>query len=283
MKRITIGASLALLGSWLVVAQEFEVASIKPSDPNERRVAMRGGPGQINFSGVTLRLLLQQAYGVRDAQILGGPGWINSDRYDVIAKMPDTNSDQALPTDPGKLTDEQRKTLTERRQAMLQALLADRFQLKAHRETREMPVYVLTVAKGGTKLKDNGGKVPDANLRPGVMRIAPGLLSASQAPISNLIQGLSQMMGRTIIDQTSLTGKYDFELKWTPDQATAGGLFGGLPPGPPPPGVQLPPPPDPNGPSIFTALQEQLGLKLDSSKGPVEVIVIDHAEKASEN
>jgi len=282
MTQTTIGAGLMVFGSLLAFAQEFEVASIKPSDPNERRIMMRGGPGQSNFTGVTLKLLLQQAYDVRDFQISGGPAWAGSDRYDVVAKLP--ADEPPLPADPTKITDVQQKTFQQRRQAMLQALLGDRFQLKIHRDTKELPVYFLTAAKSGPKLKDNGGKVADPNMKPGMMRISPGMLTGSQQPMQFLVQILSQIMGRTVLDQTGLSGRYDFELRWTPDQSTAGGLFaGGPPPGPPPPGAELPPPPDPNGPTLFTALQEQLGLKLDSGKGPVGVIVIDHAEKPSEN
>ena len=120
-------------------------------------------------------------------------------------------------------------------------------------------------------------------MKPGMMRMGRGLLSGSQTELAFLIQSLSQIMGRNILNQTGLTGKYDFELKWTPDQSTANGPLGGGIPGPPPPGVSEGPAPDPDGPTIFTALQEQLGLKLDSGKGPVEIIVIDHAAKPKEN
>ncbi len=279
MERTTVCAGL-LAVAFLLRGQEFEVASIKPSDPNERRIGIQGSPGQARFTGVTLKLLIQQAYNVREFQISGGPGWAGSDRYDILAKMP---ADEApFPTDPEKVTDEQRKTFQERRQAMLQALLAQRFQLKIHRESKELSVYNLSVAKGGAKLKDNGGKTADPNMRPGMMRISPGMLTGSQQGIPFLVQALSQILGRTILDQTGLTGRYDFELKWTPDQST-GGLFGRGPLGPPPPGIEPPPPPDPNGPNIFTAVQEQLGLKLDSGKGPVEIIVIDSAQKPTED
>jgi len=306
MNRLAIGAAIAVFGSLLVCAQEFEVASIKPADPNGRGVMMRGGPGQVNFTGVTLRLLIQQAYGVRDFQISGGPAWMNSDRYEIVAKPP--ADEPAIPRDPTQATDEQRQTFNKRRQAMLQALLADRFQLKVHRETKEMPTYILTLAKGGAKIKDNGGKTSDPNMRPGMMRMGPGAITAAQTTMPNLIQLLSQLTCRTVVDQTGLTGKYDIDLKYTPDASAMCSPFGGAPP-PLPPGAGAGPgpggqvavlsggpggpgpggrgpdftPPDPNGPTIFTALQDQLGLKLESGKGPVEIIVIDHAEKPSEN
>jgi uncharacterized protein (TIGR03435 family) len=117
------------------------------------------------------------------------------------------------------------------------------------------------------------------------MRMSPGHLEAYMAPVSMLVQTLSQQLGRTVIDQTGLKGNYDFKLSWTPDPGTGANPFGGpgSGPGPLPPGVNPPPPPDPNGPTLFTAVQEQLGLKLESTKGPVDVIVVDHAEKPSEN
>jgi uncharacterized protein (TIGR03435 family) len=277
MKRATINASLMVLASLALFAQQFEVASVKPSDPAGRGPMMTGDPGRVNLRGMTLNLLIQQAFGVRSFQISAGPGWINSDRYDIVAKVPDNDVDQTLPVDLSKLTDEQRKTWQRRRQAMMQALLADRFQLKIHRETKELPIYVLTAAKGGSKLKDNGDRV-DADVRPGMIRMGRGLLSATQIPVSDFILALSQVMGRTIVDRTGLNGRFNIDLKWTPDQGSDGVLGGG----PPPPGAAGPPP-DTDGPTIFTAIQEQLGLKLDSGKGPVEVIVIDHAGKPTEN
>src|SRR5215469_10936883 len=149
-------AALAILASFLTFAQEFEVATVKPSDPNRFGAMMRNSPGQMNVTGVTLKMLIQQAYNVKDAQIIGASGWITSDHWDITAKAPDLAAEQALPEDFTKLTDAQRKTFQERRMAMMQKLLADRFQLQTHKETREMPIYTLTVAKGGPKLKDSG-------------------------------------------------------------------------------------------------------------------------------
>src|SRR5215471_3882696 len=181
-------AALAIFVSFLTFAQEFEVATVKPTDPNRFGAMMRNSPGQMNVTGVTLKMLIQQAYNVKEAQIIGASGWITSDRWDITAKAPDPAGEQPLQQDPTKLTDEQRKTFQERRMAMMQKLLADRFQLKTHKETREMPVYTLTAAKGGPKLKDNGGKVSDPNFRPGMMRMSPGMLMASQQNMAGLIQ-----------------------------------------------------------------------------------------------
>lgn len=278
---LRVTGALLLLSGGLVCAQQasapaFEVASIKPADPNERRIMMRGDRGTVNLTGVTLTMLVQQAYDVRDFQISGGPGWMNSDRYNIIAKVPANAAE--LPADPTQATDEQRQTFQKQRAAMVQSLLAERFQLKVHHETRELPVYVLTVAKNGPKIKDNGGKTADPNIKPGMIRMGPGQLFASQSNVTMLAQLLSQSLGRTVIDKTGLTGKFDYELKWTPDPATTR-----MPIGPPPPGADGPPPFDPNGPDLFTAVQEQLGLKLESQKGPVDIVVVDHAEKPSEN
>jgi uncharacterized protein (TIGR03435 family) len=282
--------TLALISSAAAFAQQaaqpqFEVASIKPSDPNERRFMFRMMPGGgIDLHGVTLKALVQQAYDVRDFQVSGGPGWIGADRYDIIAKAENASGEAP---DPRQLSEQQRKTFQEQTRLRLQALLADRFQLKIHRETKELPVYALAVAKNGPKLKENTGA--SEGLGKGMMRMSPGQLTGQQVGMPFLVQSIAQMLGRTVLDQTGLKGTYDFELTFAPEPGR-GGVFGGPGDGapPPPPGagpglIKEPPPPDPNGPTIFTALQEQLGLKLESQKGPVDIIVIDHVEKPSEN
>jgi uncharacterized protein (TIGR03435 family) len=169
---------------------------------------------------------------------------------------------------------------------MLRPALADRFKLKVHTETKQLPVYKIVLAKGGSKLKEatagdtyaNGIKGPDGVGRPGMMRFGPGQLTAQAVPMTSLTNMLSQQLHRTVLDKTGLTGKYDLELNWTPDQG-ADPMFKG-PEGSPQRGDAAP---DSSGPSIFTALQEQLGLKLQSAKGPVETLVIDHVEMPSEN
>ncbi len=180
-----------------------------------------------------------------------------------------------------KLSDDQRETETRR---MLQALLADRFQLKLHSDTKQLAVYALVLAKNGPKLQaaisgdtyPNGFKGPDGGGGPGMifMEGNGGPVTGQGVPIADLVRLLSQQLGRTVVDKTGLTGKYDFKLKWTPDENQG-------PPGPP--GADNAPPPDSSGPSIFTAVQEQLGLKLESQKGAVKILVVDHGEKPSEN
>jgi bla regulator protein blaR1 len=252
---------------------QFEVASIKPADPNDRgtRIGFEPG-GRFVASGITVNFLIQQAYGVRDFQISGAPGWIGSARFNISAK-PDAETAAEIQKGNGNPFDRD-STMS----AMLEALLEDRFQLKITHETREMPVYELVVAKGGSKLKESSVPTGDGSGRGGgpQIRMGRGLLTFKAGPMEILAMQLSNQLGRTVIDKTGLKGSYDFELKWTPD-------FGQQPLGPREVGgPEGAPPVDANGPSIFTALQE-LGLKLESTKGPVEILVIDHVERPSEN
>jgi bla regulator protein blaR1 len=232
------------------------------------------------MEGVPPQLLLTQAFNVEDDRILGAPGWVKTDHYDIQAKV--------APEDAPKLD----KLKREERMSMMQPLLMDRFNLKFHHETREMPVYMLVVAKGGLKMKQSE---PDATAREGGpprrgMMMGIGTLEANGAQMDMLAHVLSGQVGRTVIDKTGLTGNYDFSLHFTPEHMPAGmgpgpGGPGGGPGGPggAGPGADAPPPPDASGPDIYTAIQEQLGLKLESEKGPVDVIVIDHIDKPSEN
>ena len=261
---------------------EFEVASIKAYKPEGEniRIMIRFTPDGIDASGVSLQLLIRQAYGIEDNQIIGISGWMDSEQYDVQAKL-EASDIEAL----AKLPPPEANKI---RQRMLQALLADRFKLAIHRETRELPVYALVVAKGGIKMHEatagdtyaNGFKGPDGKPGAGMMRMGPGELTGQALPVGSLVNMLSQQTGHHVVDKTGLTGKYDFTLKWTPNEGETP-LFKGPPGGPA--GAAAPPADDSNGPSLFTAIQEQLGLKLDSQKGPVEVVVIDHAEKPSAN
>jgi len=251
-------------GSFILKAQapqEFEAASIKPSAPSGGRVrvgieTMPGG--RISMTGVTVKILIQQAYAVRDFQITGGPGWLGSDRYDITAKPEAASSGDQV-------------------KAMVQGLLASRFQLKFHRETKELPTYALLVGKGGSKLKPADETAPSGDGRGGAqIRIGRGQFNAEGAPIALLANRLGDVLGRSVIDRTGLTGSYDIKLEWTPDESE-GGMMRVVE------GRGDQPPDAPTGPSLMTALQEQLGLKLESTKGPVELLVIDRVEKASEN
>ena len=187
---------------------------------------------------------------------------------------------------------------------MLQSLLADRFKLKLRHETKELPAYALVVAKGGPKLQAakpgsdfKGIKGAEGRVQRGKMTFGMGELTIPDEPLSMLARMLSQQLGRPVLDQTGLEGKYDCTLKWTPGQGE--GMIGmGPGGGGPEPGKGMvgtrepedgspqlgsPPPPDMSGPSIFTAIQEQLGLRLESTKGPVEILVVDHVERPTEN
>jgi len=265
-------------------SSSFEVVSIKPADPGDRRTMIRSAPGgRFEANGVTLKLLMRVAYDVQDFQIVGLPSWADSDRFIVDAKAVDAKSAEAktansTPENPSTMTDDERKTFDARLHARLRGLLADRFNLKAHLETREMPVYALLVAKGGSKLK------PAAAVASGPPRRSlmggRGQLTGTGATLDMLIHLLSNATGRTIIDRTGLTGAYDFKLEWTPDPGEMG-LAGPPPPGAPSGEKEAAPAPD--GPSLFTAVQEQLGLRLEATKGPVQVVVADHVEKPSAN
>ena len=254
---------------------EFEVASIKPSAPDARGMFIRPGPGGgLTVTNMTLKELIVIAYRVQPFQISGGPPWLDSVHYDILAK-PESKPKQ------GEV------------QLMLQSLLADRFQLVLRHESKELPVYAITLAKKDGKpgpqlveSKEGGCVQPDLSKPPappepgkppmlhcGQMMMRPGHITAIAIPVGNMIPMLARFLGRTVVDKTGLTGHYDISLDWTPDPGMGMQL---------PPGV-TPPPSDPDGPSIFAAFQEQLGLKLESQKGPVEMLVVERAEKPSEN
>jgi uncharacterized protein (TIGR03435 family) len=255
---------------------EFEVASIKPAAPDARGMFIRGAPGgRFNITNMPLKEMIVIAWRLQPFQVSGGPAWMNSVRYDISAK-PDHNPK------PDEL------------QLMIQSLLEDRFQLKFHRETKELPIYALVLARKDGKLgaklipsKEGSCTALDPTKPPpppepgkppamgcGGMFMSQRSLTGVSVPVANMIPVLSRTLGRTIIDQTGLTGNYDINLEWTPDD-TQNLLL--------PPDAPKPPPSDAAGPSIFTALQEQLGLKLEAQKGPVEIFVVDSAEKPSEN
>jgi uncharacterized protein (TIGR03435 family) len=257
---------------------KFEVASIKPSDPAGRGVMIQFAPGgRFVAKNVTLKSLIAMAFDVREFQLSGGPAWAGATRYDIEAKA----ESGAPEDDPHQIkTDEQREKFQQRQRMRIQALLADRFQLKVAHGTKELPIYALKIAKNGPKLQESKEEEGGANQFQGVRISGPGQMTGGKVPMKFLTQILGQNVGRPVVDQTGLTGKYDFKLEWTPDPNQPGG-FGG--PGPGPDGAFRPPPADPNGPSIFTAVEEQLGLKLESQKGPVEMLTIDAAEKPSEN
>jgi uncharacterized protein (TIGR03435 family) len=252
----------------------FDVVSVKLNKSGDGRMRTMFKPDGYSATNVSLKLLIQMAYGIRQDLISGGPDWVESEGYDFDAKV------------AGADLEEWKKLTPKQRGSMLQSVLQDRFKLKVHTETKQLPVFELVVAKGGPKLKEatpgdtyaNGIKGPDGVSRGGMMRMGRGQVTGQALPMTSVVNMLAQQLHRTVIDKTGLTGKYDLELNWTPEEGE------GMGPPPPAGGPQhADPSSDSSGPSIFTAVQEQLGLKLQSAKGPVETLVIDNVEKPSEN
>lgn len=248
----------------------FEVASVKPAQSASGRFTMNGGPGtsdpgRVTYTNIMLRRILLNAYEARNYQIVG-PDWLDTLRFDIIAKVPEgTTKDQF--------------------QAMLRNLSITRFQMTVHRESKELPIYALIAAKNGPKIKaiaddaPSTGKPSEDQLAviqsaegkygfPALSLRAPGLvietkggrarLTAKEVPMTKLADLLSAQVGRPVVDMTGLTGNYSFILYFTPEGPNST---------------------DSSEPNIFGALQEQLGLRLQARKGPVELLVIDHAEK----
>ncbi len=252
----------------------FDVVSVKPNKSESGMIRVMNKPDGYTATNVSLKMLIQMAYGIREDLISGGPGWVESAHFDFDAKV------------AGADVDALKKLSPEQRRMVLRPALEDRFKLKVHTETKQLPVFELGVAKGGTKLKEaspdasypNGFKGPDGVAHGGIMRMGHGELVGQGVEIKGLVNMLSQQLKQTVIDKTGLTGKYDFELNWTPDDGP-GPMFHGSDGSP----QKADTAPDASGPTIFTALQEQLGLKLQSAKGPVETLVIDHVEMPSEN
>jgi uncharacterized protein (TIGR03435 family) len=227
-------------------------------------------------------MLILRAYGVDAYQISGGPDWINSERYDIDAKFDGATADELQKLSPND------RILA--RQQMLQTLLIERFNLTIHRDTKELQIYSLIVAKNGSKLKevkldDVEANKPKVGPPPGRMDMtvggALGQIRGFASPLANLTLGLTNYLHRPVIDRTGLTGIYDFTLRWTPDENQAQGSSGAQ--GPAGSANGLPSTDPSGGASLFTAIQEQLGLKLESAKGPIELIVIDHVERPSGN
>lgn len=260
-----------------ILAQpHFEVASIKPAPPGGRGMYIRNSPGgRVEMTNMTLKEMIVIAYRIQPYQVSGGPSWIDSARFDVAAKAESNPKPGEMPL-------------------MLQAMLADRFQLTLSRETKDLPIYAIVVARKDGKLgpglvetkagscetvdpaKPLPPPAPPGEPRPrfcGGMRMGNGELHGVGIPVASLAPILSRTLGRTVIDSSGLTAKYDVTMDWAPDD----------------PAVTLGPDgprqssSDRSGPSIFTAIQEQLGLKLEARKGPVEIFIIDRVEKPSEN
>jgi uncharacterized protein (TIGR03435 family) len=236
-------AAGSLTPRWIALAQpagpSFEVASIRPNQSgSEESVVNLADTGRLNVTNATLRTLIRNAYGIQNDQITGGPKWLDTDRYDIQAKT----------AEPIR---------GEQEESLMQNLLAERFGLKIHRETRDLPVFVLLLGKDGPKFQENTGANGSFRTSRGPGRVE---LAVTRATLAQLGGILGRQVGRVVQNKTGLNGYYDFRLEWNPEQTA-----------------------DSSIPSIFAALQEQLGLRLESAKGPVDILVIDHLEKPDAN
>jgi uncharacterized protein (TIGR03435 family) len=228
-------------------AFSYDAVTIKP-DPDGHGF-FKLSPDSFSMGGMPAWVLIRSAYGVlMEGQVVGLPDWAKTEPIAVEAKM-DADTTRALRKIPPMAQWKQM-------QLMLQAMLAERFALKAHRETNDLPIYELTVAKGGSKMKQTA---PDSS--GGSANYASGKATAHEISIESLAANLSFAVGRVVVNKTGLEGGYDFTLDYAPDGAD----------------------PSDTRPSIFTAIEEQLGLKLEPARGPVDVIVVDHIERPTEN
>jgi uncharacterized protein (TIGR03435 family) len=228
---------------------EFDAVSVRPSDPNSRNgtvVSFTAGAG-LRVVNATVKDLIETGYDVRAFQIVGGPGWVGSTKYDVTG-TPDPKGAAASPANNNV-------------RLKVQAMLKDRFRLQLHRESRNEPVYSLVVARGG--IKADGLRATDGARR-GV-NAGKGTMLGEAASMKDLVAKLAKLLDRPVVDNTGLADNYDFKLEWMPDPGASAPEESSL------------------GPSLFTALQQQLGLRLEATKGPVDVLVIDRVERPGEN
>jgi len=241
----------------------YDVASVKENKSGNGMMRIMSKPDGFSCINLSLKSLIGNAYDIRQDLISGGPGWAESTGFDVEAKV------------AGEDMDAFKKLSPRQRNALLKALLEDRFKLKLHTETKTLTMYELVIAKGGSKLKPgtemvpdkDAPKTPEAKNLGGMMSMGPGFFKGQNLTIAAIANQLSNILHYTVTDKTGLTGNYDIELKWTPDEAR------------PPSGDAS----SDAAVTIFTAVQEQLGLKLQATKGPVETLVIDQAEMPTAN
>src|ERR1017187_3196171 len=265
---VNVCAGLALLTAGAAFGQTqaappaIEVASVKPApppaDPGELKVQMGGDPGMIDYKNVSLKTLIARAYEMKEFQI-SGPDWLETARFDILAKVPPNAPKGQTPL-------------------MLQNLLAERFKLKVHREQKVMPVYSMVVGKGGLKVKPLEGD-PEGSMRN--MFSPKSRAFSGQMTLAALAAALSQMLDRPVVDLSGVKGTYDIDLEWVPDEHESSALtkmrvMGGQAGGG---GEAHGETSDPNGQSIFGALQEKLGLRLGGRKSQGDILVVDAAEK----
>jgi len=244
----------------------YEVSKIKPHESSDKGLWFSFTQDGLTITNASLITILHSAFGLQDDRILGAPVWTKSKHYDLEAKV----RPEDVP-DLEKLTDDQRRM-------MLCPLLKERFGMKFHHEQRSLPVFALIVAPGGSKLRQTepNPHTSDGEPLPHILRTGAGNFNSEGSPVAFLVDTLSKQLDRTILDETGLTGYYDYTLQWTPDDAAPPvskvqpDAFGGSPSGE-------------GGPSLFTALEEQLGLRLLSQKSKVDVIVIDSISPPSPN
>lgn len=233
---------------------EFEIASVKPADPTIRTSNVVLGAGEsLTIVNVPLRKIIMYAYDIRDFQLADGPGWISDERYDIVAKSAMVDS---ITLDPRDETDAQRRDRVGRVRERLRSLLSERFSLRVHVEQRENTVLRLRIGKGGSKL----AAVKTDNAQ-GRVSTVDGRIQGYGAPVSMLVTQLSIATGLIVEDETGLRERYDFVLDWAPDEQDQRDTR----------------------PSIFTAVIEQLGLRLERAKGFVKAVVIEHVERPSAN
>jgi len=249
---------------------KFQNVSIKPHVEATNGVAMTKmmmimkpvKPGEfsgMDVTGISLHWLIQTAYRIQETQLTGEPDWANTARYDIKATL-----DPAAAQQIQDLNEKQRDVVT---QEMMQQLLSDYFKVTLHQESREVPVYELVVGDGGAKLQATGDMA--------MTRMSLGEIDTKGAPMTILTNQLSQRLGRTVVDKTGLTGKYAFTLRWTPGAEEIARIRAAAP-GLRDPGLEKP---ASSGPPLMTAIEEQLGLKLQPTTDRVPVLVIDHAEQ----
>lgn len=236
MTRAVSAVAMVLLAAGATLAQPrpaYEAAEITVNTSGSGDADSEGSAGQVAMRNLPLKRLIANAYGVKPDQVKG-PDWLDSVRFDIVAKYPANTRQEDHPL-------------------MLKTLLEDRLKVAAHRETQELPGFGLSVAKGGIKLKPAAPGDSSRNGTHGPI----GALVAKNTSLPRLAVFLTQTVGQTVVDETGISGGFDFELKWTSDDLAA----------------------DSGVPSLFTALQEQLGLRLQAKKVPVELIMVDHAER----
>lgn len=275
-----LGGALAVQAQSAPQKHSFEVVSVKPSAADNDNANIHTTPHSVLFENVPLRQILVMSFAIHSpSQLDGLPDWARSTRYNLDAK-----TDEETSAAMAKVPREQRQKWL---QEMMQSMLEDRFHIKYHWGKKELPVYVLTVAKSGLKLKESvlPPLPPDADPQekpkdPGTsFSISDSTMevkNASMAAFAEHLSRMGEMDGRVVLDHTGLTGRYDWTLEWSPERPQ--GAFRGADGG-----AAAAPAADSSKPSLFTALQEQLGLKLEQEKAPVDLLVIDHLEKPTEN